>query len=361
MQQMTAASAVGLPPPIKRSLKASCDGDWSRVVADDDGTYTVYNSPAQASRAVEQHRSPAAPPPPATPQPPTRPSEAPEHDEQPQVLDERPTEADSEPSVTDSPSVTEAPEAHDAPAEDVPEPAPAATPEPEPVRRLPDLAPRPAYTAEPDEPITGGKQWRGGDPQDVDWANVDLDMAASKLRDKLANGLPAHIPFEWHPSVLALQGMDLEIVETALRNPKWVDIRPETAVKHYPVLGFHRGDVTTVLGLRTPTHPAVISAFVSPLLEHDTHQVNHTGGGGKRRQDGLPRTVSAMLAALRAHGVLVDVDPLENTSEVMYRGQRLGKITTGPSAPRKTVESDYQRIVRKVDAINRREASKAAG
>ncbi len=59
--------------------------------------------------------------------------------------------------------------------------------------------------------------------------------------------------------------------------------------KRYPVLGFYRGDVTVILGLRQPVTPKVIAAYATSLLQHDTHRVGHTGGGGgKRSASGLP-------------------------------------------------------------------------
>lgn len=223
-------------------------------------------------------------------------------------------------------------------------------------QRAKSIAPGTRVVGDVTEPLPSTEVW-SSTPEDVDWSAVpDLEATAGKLRERLRNGLPAAIPFTYHPDVLAMQGMDFDLVEAALRHPERVELRPETATKKYPVLAFWRGDVVTILGMRVPTHPKIIAAYAVSRLDPDTWSRPVTGGGGARKQPGLPKTTPALLKALARLGTELkgNSDPGARTAEVVYKGQVLGKVTID-RAPRDQVESDWQRIQRKVAAINARE------
>lgn len=192
-------------------------------------------------------------------------------------------------------------------------------------------------------------------PDDFDWSKVDLAGTAVMLREKCANGLPKEIDVLYSDDVLSLAGMDREIAEAALRDPQRVVIAEETydREKGYPVLRFHKGDATTVLGMRNPTRPKVIAVYHLGLLQHDTHRVTHTGGGGSRATSGLPKTFNQSAGRLSNMGADIDWNGLSNTVEVFYQGKSLGRISAGEGSAvlRDTVESDYQRIVRRINGI----------
>ena len=193
---------------------------------------------------------------------------------------------------------------------------------------------------------------------DAQWQALrDFEGTVAAIRDRFAKGLPDTIRFTYMPEVLALEGMDFEIVEDALRNPERVDIAPETFDKKYPVLRFHRGDVCTVLGLRISTSPAIIAAYVDARLMHDTHRVSHTGGGGSKQTAGVPTNARALITALRNRGARLpdDVEELQSV-EVIYKGQVLGKVSVGATTPKATIETDYQRTQRRMHAIDRRQS-----
>ncbi len=146
--------------------------------------------------------------------------------------------------------------------------------------------------------------------RNFDWDQVNLDDTAAKLCQLMRNGVPPAIRYSYSPDVLALYGVDLNLLEGALRHPERVEIRPESfnRDKRYPVLAFHRGDVQVILGLRQPVSPKVIAAYATSRLEHDTHRVGHTGSGGSKRSvSGLPsnpRQVATQLDARRAQAEL---------------------------------------------------------
>ncbi len=148
--------------------------------------------------------------------------------------------------------------------------------------------------------------------RNFDWDKVNLDATAIKLRDLRKNGVPAAIRYTYKDEVLAVFGLDIALMEGALRNPDRVEIRPESfnRDKRYPVLGFYRGDITVILGLRQPVTPKVIAAYATSLLQHDTHRVGHTGSGGSKRSvSGLPFDLRQVAIDLRAPGAQVESKP----------------------------------------------------
>ncbi len=186
---------------------------------------------------------------------------------------------------------------------------------------------------------------------------TDTILAANgnELTERFRRGM--NLGYTVHPDVMALYGVDLDLVEGVLREPEQVAVRPESfdKEKRYVVLSFKRGDLEVILGTRNLREPMVIAVYASSRLEADTHRVNHAGGGGKKREGGLPKTPTQMASRLRAMGCEVAIDVRDDTAPVTYKGQDLGRVTCLPD--RSTVESDYQRIIRKIDGINRKEMS----
>lgn len=186
-------------------------------------------------------------------------------------------------------------------------------------------------------------------PEDADGTTFDLWTDVKSGCDR---------PFEYLPEVLALQGLDKEAVETAVRKPQHVEIRPESREKKYPVLAFRRGDIQVVMGFRDRLKPAVIACYWRPLLEHDHHVVNRHGGGGARKSTGLPTTVKAAVTQLQREG-LTFPDTWESATspvEVSYRGKVLSKMKVHLSN-KTQIQSDYQRLLRQKHAVDRREGA----
>jgi hypothetical protein len=141
-----------------------------------------------------------------------------------------------------------------------------------------------------------------------------------------------------------------------------VEIRPESwdKEKRYPILGFHKGDCMVVVGMRQPSTPRVIAAYWTSLLVGRPARVNRHGGGGAKKKVGLPSTPTATISRLTGMGAEIEGDPvLSKTVKVTYKGQDLGKISCG-AVTKSVVESDYQRCLRKMQAIDRRQEAKAS-
>jgi hypothetical protein len=210
---------------------------------------------------------------------------------------------------------------------------------------------------------TGRDVWKWSAPVNPDQSvsDAELDSTAYQLLVKCMNGLPDEYGYDYKDDVLATAGFQHEDVDSALRNPDRVEIRPESwdKEKRYPILGFYRGDVCAILGMRIPAKPRVIAAYWQSLMLADTHRVGRVGGGGSKKQTGLPTRPTAAIERLRAKGAEIpDPGPDEKPVTVMYHGQDLGKISTDRKTSKATVQSAYQRMLRKIEAIDRREASK---
>lgn len=193
------------------------------------------------------------------------------------------------------------------------------------------------------------------------WENLDIDRVASSMLEACRKGLPMSLPLNLHPDVLALEGLQEDLVVASVRKPHHVEIAGmETKEKGFVVLRFYRGDITTVVGMRDQGFPMIIATYAISILSHDTHRVGTSkgggGGGGARRQSGLPRTPAAVQKRLVGAGAEVRYDELHggNTAEVFYRGQSLGKMSMTKRGA--DCESDYQRMIRKMEAIARRSA-----
>lgn len=228
---------------------------------------------------------------------------------------------------------------------------------------------RPVVVEEPATPPVTGRTVVGAGAIDPEWERLtddQLNLSAYRLQQLCEKGLPTHVPFEVWPEVEALDGYDDARVRGTLTHPSWVEVRPETKAKKYPVLGFHRGDVHVVMGFRTPSKPLVIACYWASALQHDTHRVAKTGGGGAKRSTGLPRNGDQVGKALTSMGCTLS-EKVHTTGgqttwacTVTYAGQDLGCITQGPGVRREQAETDYQRTIRKVQAIDRRKAAASA-
>lgn len=330
-----------LPLAVRRTLAAQCDGDWDRVTTDGGGGFVVHNNAFKAAAYIAG----------GTVQPvftPPAPIVA------PAIVREFTRREPKRPAR---------PQREVADAE---------------VRALKHLIESRPSTIRPGVNVVSAadtdraeqiSSWReSSEAIEVDWTQVSdqaLDMTAHELLKQCEGGLPPEIPFLFHPEVLAMEGFkDAEDeIRATLRYPDRVEIRPETGKKRYPILGFWRGDVNVILGMRQPNRPAVIAAYYTALLMPDIHRVRHVGGGGAKREDnGLPRNPGQVIRALRALGAEVaNTNPRDvaGTASVTFEGQELGSISVGRTA-RATCERDWQRMQRKIEAIKRRQEAKGA-
>ena len=328
------AEALERKSALKPMLKKQCRGRWELVVLLPDGSFTVYNTLEQASKARTRYggMEPQASP-----------------------LETKPKRAPRKPAT----AVT-------VPAEPAPRPTPPAAPEPERAPVVIDLAklerattiqPGVNIVKYPKPEFVDERVWVPGDEtaaNNFDWSKVDLELKAFELRDRMADGYPAAMGFYYHPDVLAVYGMDTKIVEDAMRHPDRVEVKPESfgKTKGWPVIGFYRGDVTVVVGFRIPTRPMIIAAYVTSTLQHDTHRTEGAGagGGGMKKRPGVPTTTSALAKRLQELGAELREDHKGTKATVIYRGQELGCVSMGDLVKKDVIESDYQRMQRKIHA-----------
>jgi hypothetical protein len=315
----------------RRALMTQCDNQLERVVVDGPGEWTVYNSTDLAAKVIarrdRKHVQPA----------PNR-----------VVLS-------SEPLTAAPPSPPAAPKQ---PRRIKEAPAPPVTP---PVLLRPVPVARFTQPTHPTRSDRGPVSTRHGVPgDDFDWRAVPLEPMATQLADHYRPGLPYPLSYSYHDDVLALQGVDIESADAAVRAPQRVEIRPETSSKGYPVLMFVRGDVQVVMGFRNPLRPVVIAAYWTALLVHDVDRPGYSSGmaGGGRREKGhtSPGTVPKLVQSLKARGCELEWDLLTTKPvEVTYLGEKLGKIPVDKQA-RRDVQFTWSRILNKILAIDRRRA-----
>jgi hypothetical protein len=360
------AEPDALPTKIRRMLKVQCDGEWERVTVDDDGAFIVHNNAAQARRfvGVGPPATKAAPPKKTAPRKATSaPSKA--------LPKAAPPKA--------APRKVAPPPQKQAPAASAPPPPKQQAP----VRPAPESGPtlaqllqqRPieekdsqgvAVVSVPEEEKLQRSElqkmvWSDARGE-ADWDSIDPEATAYQLQQRLQKGLPQWMRFQYHPDVLSLWGMDLGLMSDALRWPSRVEVRPQTKEKRYPILAFYRGDLEVILGLRQPYTPAVIAAYAGTRLQPggNSNGGGGSGGGGAKRQSGLPNTVKASLRALRSRGCEIDFEPNtidQATVDVIYKGQNLGKINVAERTGKQQVQSDYQRTLRKINAIDQRQGA----
>jgi len=315
------ARLAGVPVVLLEDARRRCDGDWDRVTYEG-GWITVHNHP---------------------------------------VILEAPKKK--------APAKKAAPRKRAVPRKKEtakPKPVPAPQPEPQPLKVLETpatKAAKPELFREP-APVVQESTLRKYDrelPPEFQvaaaWAQLNVDHVATALLNRCRNGLPDVLPLDMHPEVLALEGINFEIVKASVRHPSYVEIAGmDTKEKGYPILRFYRGDVMTVVGMRDVQVPIVIATYATSRLDPDQHRagtMKGTGGGGARRRAGLPGTPKAVVTRLRSMGADCLLDELHDTPvSVTYRGQDLGKVPAKGS--KADCESAYQRIVRKMEAISRR-------
>lgn len=187
-----------------------------------------------------------------------------------------------------------------------------------------------------------------------DWERVGLAKTADALARQLKHGLPPEAPMKMHPDVLNLAGVDLPAAEAVVRAPERVTIATETAEKKYPVLLFGRGDITTVVGFREPRQPQIIAAyFTGEALKEYQRTRETSGGGGARKAPGVPKHPRMLKKALTAMGANIEDSATDGKAKVTYKNQDLGTITIEGYTPG-GVDSDYQRMRRKIEAIDQR-------
>lgn len=174
---------------------------------------------------------------------------------------------------------------------------------------------------------------------------------AYHLSQACISGIPEEFPVEYHADVLALVGVDLAIAETTVRRPERVVIAEQTGEKGYPVLRFHRGSVVVAVGFRD-AQPMILAVYLAEQIDRTRAASGTSGSGGSRRKEGVPRTVAQLVKRLKELGVTFDQD--EEHPVVLFEGNDLGKITLTRVRSKDDIESDWQRIQRKVDAIQRR-------
>lgn len=327
--------------PVRRALLESCEGDLTRLTGDVRSGFTVHNRPVVGAPAFKPRKivrladrlaAPVAPPAPKPAPPPKKiakkaPVPAPPKKRQPRTT----VDIEALAALVNFGQV------------EITTPAPGV--------KVVKAPPRPRTVDTLTSPMPDDEVI-----QNFDWDSVNLDATAARLRDLMKGGVPDAIRYSYSGDVLALYGMDLSLMDAALRSPERVEIRPESfdQSKRYPVLGFYRGDISVILGLRQPLTPKVIAAYATSRLEHDTHRVGHTGGGGsKNGEKGLPTNPRQVANKLRARGAQVEINPLTEGDpvEVFYQGKSVGKISTGP-ASKETCASDYQRALRRIVAMD---------
>lgn len=338
---MIPADLRSLPPDLLARLELECAKDWRRVTRNPDGSITVHNRPVDG------------PVPFPTPEPEPKPVPAPE---KPQKAPDRRDPRSMEIPVRQGGKVTgkglrARAENHAATA---PPPAKDAATR---LRELLPPAPEPARPPAPrEEQSEFADMWQGEPATELFTPGMytgDITTLRQKIEEVGFQG-----QFKYHPEVMALEGMPLDDARATIRNPLRVEIRPETKSKGYPVLCLSRGDIQVIMGFERRHRPAVIACYWIHLLGHDDGRYNKgaSGAGGAKKEAGLPNTPAKVIRRLKEMGVDMP-DPeetQEKTVECTFRGEKLGRITVGIPYPKGTPESDYQRMLRKVNAIERR-------
>lgn len=340
---------------MKQVLRISCGGDWDRVVYDPrDGSFTTHNNKLMADRARARITGTVDQPVSASLQLVWKSAED---------IDpcERCKSRAHETRLCDVPPAVEVVEVE----------RPKLVPAPEPKRKMVsvDMAElanalgvkkvveaTTTIVTQPKKEHVDPSVWVPPTGKPFDWEQVDLKQSTSRFAQQWARGLPAGVGFSYLPDVLALWGLDTELTEAVLRNPESVEVRPESfhTNKRYPVLGFKRGDVQVILGMRDPVHPCIIAVYVASRLEADEHRVNHHGGGaGGKSETGLPKTAGQLRSRLEAAGCDLRIDLDKQTAEVTYKGRSLGKVNVDRHLPRAAVETEWQRTQRRIAGVDR--------
>lgn len=192
-----------------------------------------------------------------------------------------------------------------------------------------------------------------------DWEN-NLERGTMAVWRATMEGVPPKAHLYFHDDVTALHGIDLELVEAACRQPHRVEVAPETAEKKYPVMKYYRGDVLAVVGFRDLQMPKIIAAYTAGLNLADNRTGGTRGGGGARKATGLPRNTKQLVDRLKQIGAVLTEDSTGKTHAVKFWDEELGQVQTGPGTDRQSVESSFQRMARKIEAVRQRKTKQDA-
>ncbi len=329
-----------LPPAVRAMISQQCGGDWTRCYQDEDGAVVIANTsgarprpqkitrtelPATGETKAAQNKAKKA----ATPKPPAgkkavaRKTAPPRPDPPPPV---RPAPA---PRAKRSPST--APAFSEPPSHPWPHPEPADPRDT--VRML-------------------GVRWIPGSGAEVD--RERLAGNAMQLVEVCRHGVPEEFGIKYFDDVLDL-GVDLDGARSCMRHPERVLIDPLTADKGWPVLRFHKASVTTVVGFHYRIPMVLAVYFAETIFRTQSAHIGGTGGGGARKQKGTPTSARQLINALKALGCTFD--EREDRPEVSFAGEALGQVTIGRGlGTAASFDSDYNRMMRKCDAIRRQMA-----
>ena len=349
-----------LPLAHRRVIAAQCEGDWLRCTHDADGGITIHNrpqmtrtelTPSGETARVLKRRGVSVPKAPKTPL------------RRVHLVNDRKATVDRS-KVAIPPAI---------PRMVPPEPLPSTAVVQEPAPFTPAFSSGSVVAWSSDQtkvidsatkirilpgPLSNG---RGilEEPKDEALWRVEngWEDTIGYVAQRCATGVPPECDLQVHQGVLAMWGIDLNLIESVARNPEHVVIAPESFEKKYPVIRFRRGDVLTVIGFQRPRTPSIIAAYVSAKLIPDDHKTQRmTGGGGARKREGVPTRPSALIRALQELGAQLDIDLTTNRAVVTYQGNNLGQIEVGERVAKDTCTSSYQRMQRKIHAIAARSA-----
>ncbi len=364
----------------------ACEGDWSRLVYDPkDGSITCWNAAppvekrpmrrtelaptGDTAKALKKAARPkkvakSAKPTPIAPKRAVKAAvkKAEQHPEHNAAGGGHPTArprakktaAFQEPKPPKTESHIEPPEAaaHDLPPA-VPAPSvPRQRPIPEP--------PQPQFPAEefdpddrlidpwvPDEEIEG--PWVPGAGMYDDGA--EAESSAYKLSLMMKHGIPPGYRIRLQRKVMEMQLLREEDILPAIRVPQAVGVDRYTGECRYPVLRFRRGDLTVVVSFRQ----RILTVLGCYWANTPAPKGQGAGGGGSRKQRGVPKSRRQLITALRELGA--EFDDEEDRPMVRFAGTELGQITLTEPRPRLDWEGDWQRMQRKISAIRRGEQS----
>lgn len=329
-----------VPAFILEGLQSQVRGDWSRVTVDEHGAVTVHNQPQVEDPPARPRRAPAR--------------EVGEHRPTPAVLAGLPLELRAERHRVTK-TVDKRPVAPREPVQRDHLPKPTLAPT---SVETPAPAFRPRIVAPPPPPV-----WIRipGVNQEGDWERVGVGRTSHQLSKQLRHGLPEQVPIKVNTEVLAMDGVDVDAAVAVVRHPEQVKINEESAKKKYPILTFHRGDITVVLGFREPHEPFMMAAYFTGEALKEYQRSRATGGGGARKGEGVPTRPDLLRRRLVELGASVDEDRDSDadgkTATVTFHGQVLGQIAL-VNWTKVSVGNDWQRMQRKIHAIKQREESR---
>lgn len=345
---MDVLALIEKKPFLKRIIQSDCGGEWARVVAFPDDSYVVYNTPQKASQMrgksgamVRTILKPTG----GKKQPPKK-KAAPKQSTGPTPLVIRDRKV-----LARVPTLP-TPQAHQEPPHekviDLRE-----TPEPRTIK--------PGITVfqQPVEARESRQTWVPG-TKEVDWSIIDLDASCTALLHRFRDGYPEELGFWYYKDVLAMNGLDFDGVEAALRHPDRVEIRPESygGGKGYPVLGFYRGDVRVIVGFREPSRPMIIDTRFSIKTQPAARDgVTDGGGGGAKKDTGLPKTITQLRKRLAQAGAELTTAKDGKSFDVCYHGQHLRKVEE--TLTRQEITTVWQQLTRRMNGIEQKEAKTA--